>query len=57
MIDEKFIRYAIAEKTAQKKLCDNDVDRRVQLEREISHWQRILEFQSTYKNDTRGAQK
>ena len=57
MIDENFIRYAIAEKTAQKKLCDNDVDRRVQLEREISHWQRILEFQSTYKNDTRGAQK
>ena len=57
MIDENFIRYAIAEKTAQKKLCDNDVDRRVQLERELSYWQRMLECQTTYKNDTRGAQK
>ena len=57
MIDENFIRYAIAEKTAQKKLCDNDVDRREQLERELSYWQRMLECQTTYKNDTRGAQR
>ena len=57
MIDENFIRYAIAQKNAQKELYDDDVERRVQLERELSHWQRILEFQTTYKNDTRGAQK
>ena len=57
MIDENFIRYAIAEKTAQKKLCDNDAQRRVQLERELSYWQRMLECQSIYKNDKKGAQR
>ena len=35
MIDENFIRYAIARKTAQKELYDDD--RRVQLEIEIKH--------------------
>jgi hypothetical protein len=57
MIDENFIRYAIAEKVAQKELCDNDAQRRVQLERELSYWQRMLECQSIYKNDKKGAQK
>ena len=35
MIDENFIRYAIAQKTAQKELYDDE--RRVQLEIEIKH--------------------
>jgi len=37
MIDENFIRYAIAHKTAQKELYDDDAERRVQLEIEIKH--------------------
>ena len=45
MIDENFIRYAIAEKVAQKKLCDEDAQRRVQLEREITHLGGMLECQ------------
>ena len=43
MIDENFIRYAIAQKTAQKELCDDE--RRVQLEREITHLGGMLECQ------------
>ena len=45
MIDENFIRYAIAQKTAQKELCDDDAQRRVQLEREITHLGGMLECQ------------
>ena len=45
MIDENFIHYAIAQKTAQKELYDNDVERRVQLEREITHLRGMLECQ------------
>jgi hypothetical protein len=45
MIDENFIRYAIAQKTAQKELCDDEVERRVQLEREITHLGGMLECQ------------
>lgn len=45
MIDENFIRYAIAHKTAQKELYDDDVERRVQLEREITHLGGLLECQ------------
>jgi hypothetical protein len=37
MIDAGFILYAIAQKTAQKELCDDDAQRRVQLEIEIKH--------------------
>ena len=43
MIDENFIRYAIAEKVAQKELYDDDVERRVQLEIEIKHLRGKLE--------------
>jgi hypothetical protein len=35
MIDENFIRYAISEKQKQKYLCDDDAQKRIQLEREI----------------------
>jgi hypothetical protein len=40
MIDENFIRYAIAHKTAQKELYDDE--RRVQLEIEIKHLKGML---------------
>ena len=43
MIDENFIRYAIARKTAQKELYDDD--RRVQLELEIKHLKETLKLQ------------
>ena len=43
MIDAGFILYAIAQKTAQKELCDDDAQRRVQLEREITHLGGMLE--------------
>ena len=43
MIDENFIRYAIAHKTAQKELYDDD--RRVQLEIEIKHLKETLKLQ------------
>ena len=43
MIDENFIRYAIAQKTAQKELYDDD--RRVQLEIEIKHLKETLKLQ------------
>ena len=45
MIDENFIRYAIAQKTAQKELYDDDVERRVQLELEIKHLKETLKLQ------------
>ena len=45
MIDENFIRYAIAEKVAQKELCDEDAQRRVQLEIEIKHLKETLKLQ------------
>jgi hypothetical protein len=44
MIDAGFIRYAIAQKTAQKELCD-DAQRRAQLQREITHLGGMLECQ------------
>lgn len=40
MIDENFLHYAIAQKTAQKELYDDD--RRVQLELEIKHLKGML---------------
>jgi hypothetical protein len=40
MIDENFIRYAIAQKTAQKEIYNDD--RRVQLEIEIKHLKGML---------------
>ena len=43
MIDENFLRYAIAHKTAQKELYDDD--RRVQLELEIKHLKETLKLQ------------
>ena len=43
MIDENFIHYAIAHKTAQKELYDDD--RRVQLELEIKHLKETLKLQ------------
>jgi len=43
MIDENFIRYAIAHKTAQKELYDDE--RRVQLEIEIKHLKETLKLQ------------
>ncbi len=43
MIDQNFILYAIAEKGAEKDLCDGDVERRVQLELEIKHLRGRLE--------------
>lgn len=43
MIDENFLRYAIAHKTAQKELYDDD--RRVQLEIEIKHLKETLKLQ------------
>jgi hypothetical protein len=43
MIDQNFILYAIAEKGAEKDLCDDDVERRVQLELEIKHLRGRLE--------------
>ena len=45
MIDENFIRYAIAHKTAQKELYDDDAERRVQLEIEIKHLKGMLKSQ------------
>lgn len=42
MIDENFIRYVIDQKTAQKELCDEDAQRRAQLEREIKHLKGML---------------
>ena len=43
MIDHNFILYAIAEKVAEKDLCDDDVERLVQLELEIKHLRGRLE--------------
>lgn len=43
MIDQNFICYAIAEKVAEKDLCDDDVERRVRLEIEIKHLRGRLE--------------
>jgi len=45
MIDENFIRYAIAHKIAQKELYDDDAERRVQLEIEIKHLKETLKLQ------------
>jgi hypothetical protein len=43
MIDQNFILYAITEKVAEKDLCDDDVERRVQLDIEIKHLRGRLE--------------